>query len=165
MFAQMERDGLAIPNLVSAMQGDMNLIHSVQGLLFARGICGADGTATCSPWLKLVNWMVDVEGDLKDEWDTPNAFKCWTKRAVALVEKACNLKYSGYNNDRVKNHAAVHWVVKVYKACSPELKSAKFMDGQGVPLDQDCRMFNFKHARTLFDTLAQGVNRNTTKSS
>jgi hypothetical protein len=156
MFDRMTADGKSIPDLLSAVQGDSNLIHAVEAFLYGRGICGADGKTTISPWSRLVPWLVDLEGDLKDTFAKPNSFKSWSKRTAAAVVTNSDLRYCAYNDDREKGKAAAQWVVKTFTAKSPELESLKFMAGQGVPLQQDIRMFNFKHVRTLFDTLAQG---------
>jgi hypothetical protein len=156
MFGQMERDQVATPDLLSAVQGDSNFIHAVQAFLYGRGICGADGSTTCSPWHKIISWMIDVEGDLKNEWDSPASFKAWTRKTTLAVENAAEKEYMRTGGDKTKGKAAVQWIVKTFNAKSTELQSVVFMTGQGVPKDQNIKMLNFKYARTLFDALAQG---------
>jgi hypothetical protein len=159
MFHHMQSASISPPDLLSAVQGDSNFIHAVQAFLYGRGICGADGKTTCSPWYKIVSWMVDVDGELKDKWDNPHTFRTWSKRIAAVVEKASKVEYARNNVDMERSRAAGQWVVKAYNAKSSELENLKFMTGQGVPLDQNVRMLNFKYARSLFDALSEGPQR------
>jgi hypothetical protein len=159
MFHYMQSVNTSPPDLLSAVQGDSNFIHAVQAFLYGRGICGADGKTTCSPWYKIVSWMVDVDGELKDKWDNPHTFRTWSKRIAAVVEKASKVEYARNNVDMETSRAAGQWVVKAYNAKSSELENLKFMTGQGVPLDQNVRMMNFKYARSLFDALSEGPQR------